>query len=81
MRPAHIHAIVTTSGFQRLVAPIFVEGAPYLETDATFGAKPLLMVHLVPVEDALRAPEPGFPNSRFYQVEFDFVWVEEEACN
>lgn len=38
-RPAHTHFLVTAPGFQKLVTHIFVEGDPYLESDAVFGVK------------------------------------------
>jgi hydroxyquinol 1,2-dioxygenase len=42
-RPAHIHFMITASGFQRLVTHIFVDGSPYLDSDAVFGVKASLI--------------------------------------
>jgi hydroxyquinol 1,2-dioxygenase len=39
-RPAHTHFIVTAPGFQRIVTHTFVEGDPYLGSDAVFGVRP-----------------------------------------
>lgn len=44
MRPAHIHFMVRAPGYQTLITHIFVEGDPYLETDAVFGVKGSLVV-------------------------------------
>ena len=44
-RPAHTHFLVTAPGFQRLVTHTFVEGDPFLESDAVFGVKETLIAH------------------------------------
>ncbi|MBL4761752.1 MAG: intradiol ring-cleavage dioxygenase [Gammaproteobacteria bacterium] len=44
MRPAHIHYIVQAPGYETLVTHIFVDGDPYLESDAVFGVKNSLIV-------------------------------------
>lgn len=44
MRPAHIHFILTAPGYERLVTHIFVDGDPYLDSDAVFGVKEPLIV-------------------------------------
>ncbi|MCB1336354.1 MAG: intradiol ring-cleavage dioxygenase [Maritimibacter sp.] len=44
MRPAHIHYIVTAPGYETLVTHIFVDGDPYLDSDAVFGVKESLIV-------------------------------------
>ena len=44
MRPAHIHFMVRAPGFRPLTTHIFVEGDPYLESDAVFGVKDSLVV-------------------------------------
>lgn len=42
-RPAHMHFLVTAPGFQRVVTHTFVEGDPYLTSDAVFGVKQSLI--------------------------------------
>lgn len=42
-RPAHMHFLVTASGFQRLVTHTFVGGDTYLDSDAVFGVKSTLI--------------------------------------
>ena len=44
MRPAHIHFMVRAPGHRPLTTHIFVEGDPYLESDAVFGVKDSLVV-------------------------------------
>jgi len=34
MRPAHMHAIVSAPGYQQVITHVFVEGDPYLDSDA-----------------------------------------------
>ena len=38
-RPAHIHVIVSAPGYQSVTTHIFVEGDPYLDSDAVFAVK------------------------------------------
>lgn len=44
MRPSHIHFLVTKPGYETLVTHIFVEGDPYIDSDAVFGVKESLIV-------------------------------------
>ncbi len=46
-RPAHIHFIISADGFQPVTTHLFVEGDPYLESDAVFGVKNALIVPFV----------------------------------
>ena len=43
-RPAHIHFIVAAEGFDTITTHIFVEGDPYLDSDAVFGVKESLVI-------------------------------------
>jgi protocatechuate 3,4-dioxygenase beta subunit len=43
-RPAHIHFIVQAAGFRPVTTHIFVDGDPYLDSDAVFGVKESLIV-------------------------------------
>ncbi|MDE4133661.1 intradiol ring-cleavage dioxygenase [Phaeobacter sp. QD34_3] len=42
-RPAHMHFLVHASGFESVTTHTFVEGDPYLESDAVFGVKKSLI--------------------------------------
>jgi len=43
-RPAHIHFMIGSPGFETLVTHLFVDGDPYLDSDAVFGVKQSLVV-------------------------------------
>jgi catechol 1,2-dioxygenase len=61
MRPAHIHFIVSAPGFETLTTHIFVEGDPYLDSDAVFGVKDALVLPFRKVDDAERSERYGVP--------------------
>ena len=72
MRPAHIHFMVQAAGYEPLITHIFVEGDPYLESDAVFGVKGSLVVdfglnHSASDAAALDVATP------FIDVNFDIV--------
>lgn len=50
-RPAHIHFMIGKAGYDTLVTHLFIEGDQYLESDAVFGVKPQLIVHLETADD------------------------------
>jgi catechol 1,2-dioxygenase len=43
-RPAHVHFMISASGYRTLVTHLFLSGDAYLESDAVFGVKPSLIV-------------------------------------
>jgi hydroxyquinol 1,2-dioxygenase len=45
-RPAHIHFMIAHPGYDTLVTHLFVDGDPYLDSDAVFGVKQSLIVSL-----------------------------------
>jgi hydroxyquinol 1,2-dioxygenase len=55
-RPAHVHFMVEAPGFRRLVTHVFVDGDPYLDSDAVFGVKESL-VDAYPAQPAGMAPD------------------------
>lgn len=55
MRPAHIHFMVSAPGRENLVTHIFVEGDPYIDSDAVFGVKESLIVPFHRSEGGWRA--------------------------
>lgn len=64
-RPAHMHFLVTVPGCQPLVTHTFVEGDPYLESDAVFGVKETLIARYEPTDGEETA----------WRSTFDFVLV------
>jgi len=57
-RPAHIHFMIAQPGYDTLVTHLFDDNDPYLDSDAVFGVKQSLIVHL---EDG-KGPAPGRPD-------------------
>ena len=74
-RPAHIHFQVSAPGLRTVTTHVFVEGSPYLESDAVFGVKESLVHEFPEVDDDAAARAYGVPNP-FRAV--DFVVVLEE---
>jgi hydroxyquinol 1,2-dioxygenase len=71
-RPAHIHFMISAEGCERLVTHVFVEGDPYLDSDAVFGVKQSL-VKTFPSRDAGEEPD-GKPIDRpHHHLAYDFV--------
>jgi catechol 1,2-dioxygenase len=74
MRPAHIHVIAGAPGYESVTTHIFVEGDPYLDSDAVFGVKDSLVVPFVLHDDPAEAKRLGLPNP-FFTAEHDFTLV------
>jgi len=74
MRPAHVHFIVSAAGYQDVTTHVFVNGDPYLDSDAVFGVKESLIVPFVRHDDPAAAERLGLGNP-FYTAEYDFVLV------
>jgi protocatechuate 3,4-dioxygenase beta subunit len=70
-RPAHIHFIVSAPGHRPVVTHLFVEGDPYLDSDAVFGTKESLVVPFTPGDPAAAA-EHGV-SAPYTTVSYDFV--------
>ena len=71
MRPAHMHAIVSAPGYQQVITHVFVEGDPYLESDAVFAVKNSLVAKYRKVTSAEEAKKLGMPNP-FLRLDWDF---------
>jgi hydroxyquinol 1,2-dioxygenase len=71
MRPAHMHAIVSAPGYQQVITHVFVEGDPYLDSDAVFAVKDSLVAKYKKVSDAAEAKKLGMPNP-FLKLTWDF---------
>jgi catechol 1,2-dioxygenase len=68
-RAAHIHLEVSAPGLRTLTTHLFVEGSPYLDSDAVFGVKAALIRRFVLVDDPEHAARAGLPNP-FRTVDF-----------
>jgi hydroxyquinol 1,2-dioxygenase len=71
-RPAHIHFIVSASGYRPLTTHIFVAGSPYIESDAVFAVKKSLITEFTPVDDPEQAVLYGLTGP-FQRASFDIV--------
>lgn len=70
-RPAHIHFIVSAPGYARVVTHLFVEGDPYLDSDAVFGVKNSLVVAFEE-HPAGVAPDGTRTEGAFHTASYDF---------
>ena len=71
-RPAHVHFIVSAEGFESVTTELFVEGDPYIDSDAVFGVRESLVVPFVRHDSADEAAALQV-SAPFYTVDFDFV--------
>lgn len=71
-RPAHVHFIVSAEGYKPVTTELFVEGDPYLDSDAVFGVRESLVVPFVWNDSKEDAARLGVPVP-FYIVDYDFV--------
>jgi catechol 1,2-dioxygenase len=69
-RPAHIHFLVRSDGYRPVATHVFVDGSPYLDSDAVFGVKDSLVRSFPTVDDPDRAARVGLANP-FRAVHFD----------
>jgi hydroxyquinol 1,2-dioxygenase len=51
MRPGHLHLRVEAPGHHPLTTHAFVQGDPYLDSDAAFAVKPEIVVGFTPCDD------------------------------
>jgi hydroxyquinol 1,2-dioxygenase len=73
-RPAHTHMIVSAPGFQSVTTHVFVEGDPYLDSDAVFAVKNSLVAPFVRHEPG-SAPDGKRVQRPYYTVQYDFGLV------
>jgi catechol 1,2-dioxygenase len=77
-RPAHLHYIIKSAGFEPLTTHIFDPDDPYINSDAVFGVKQSLLAEFKRVDDAERARTLGFARV-FWEVTADFVLAKKRA--
>jgi hydroxyquinol 1,2-dioxygenase len=78
MRPAHMHAIVSAPGYEQVITHVFVDGDPYLDSDAVFAVKDSLIGHYTEVDSPEEAKRLGMP-CPFTRLEFDFHLAPESG--
>lgn len=73
-RPAHVHAIVSAPGYEKVATHLFVRGDAYLDSDAVFGVKQSLVVDFKP-HPAGQTPDGKKSTAPFCTAEYDFRLV------
>ena len=77
-RPAHTHMILSAPGYEPVTTHVFVEGDPYLESDAVFAVKNSLVVDFVRHEPGV-APDGTRMERAYYTVQYDFGLMPKRA--
>ena len=71
-RPAHLHFMIRTPGYETLITHIFKAGGTYLDSDAVFGVRSSLIVDWKPNAPGV-TPDGSKSDAEFYTVHYDFV--------
>ena len=71
-RPAHIHFVVSADGYEPVTTHIFDRTDPYLESDAVFAVKDLLICDFVRHETPGAEAAGSASRRPYYTAEFDF---------
>jgi protocatechuate 3,4-dioxygenase beta subunit len=77
-RPGHIHFMLQTPGYDKLVTALYPRGDPYESSDPVFGVKDLLIVDLGYVDEVL-AEKYGVPVG-MKLLTYDFVLASDEEA-
>lgn len=70
-RPAHVHFMISAPGYETLVTHVFVEGDPYLGSDAVFGVKRSL-IRAFTHEPPGTAPDGRRMDAAWRRLRYDF---------
>lgn len=70
-RPAHLHFMVKAEGYEPLITHVFVNGDPYLDSDAVFATKESLVGDFITCNDAAEAQRYGI-EAPYSRLAFDF---------
>jgi hydroxyquinol 1,2-dioxygenase len=73
-RPAHTHMILSAPGYETVTTHVFVEGDPYLESDAVFAVKNSLVVEFKEHQPGI-APDGKRMDKPYCTVQYDFGLV------
>ncbi len=73
-RPAHVHAIISAPGYEKVATHLFVKGDAYLDSDAVFGVKQSLVVDFKP-HPAGPTPDGGKSAAPYCTAEYNFKLV------
>lgn len=72
MRPAHMHFMIETPGYERLVTHVFRDNDRHLDTDAVFGVRSSLITHWQR-HDTEATPDGQRAVGPYYTLDFQFV--------
>jgi hydroxyquinol 1,2-dioxygenase len=70
-RPAHLHFIVAAPGYAAVTTHLFVDGDPYLDSDAVFGVKNSLVLSFARRPPGA-APDGSVLTQPFHEAAYDF---------
>jgi len=76
MRPAHLHFLIFKPGFKTLISQVYVNGAPYLDSDVQFGVTRALVGDYVRHEGNPPAPDV---KGEWYSLDYSFGMEKGEA--
>jgi hydroxyquinol 1,2-dioxygenase len=71
-RPAHLHFLITATGYQTLITHLFKKDTRYIESDVVFGVKEELIVEFKK-QPAGKTPTGEISDKPFLVVNYDFV--------
>lgn len=72
-RPAHIHFLLDSPGYHRIITHLFQKGDQYIDTDVVYGVKEPLIVEFQKKKAGEKAPNGDVMNTPFYVVHYDFT--------
>jgi hydroxyquinol 1,2-dioxygenase len=72
MRPAHIHFRVTAPGYDPLITHVFVEGDPWLDSDAVFGVRSSCIARFIRHDAGDAMPWGSQGSTPFYTLTYVF---------
>jgi len=79
VRPSHLHVMIHTPGYHKLITALYPEGDPYLSSDVVSGVKKSLVVKLTEIDDEAEALKRGFQKgTKFKLLNYDFVLLTED---
>jgi hydroxyquinol 1,2-dioxygenase len=70
-RPAHVHFMISSPGYETLVTHVFVAGDQYLDSDAVFGVKNSLISEF-PEHPPGRMPDGVESDEPWRHLSYDF---------
>jgi len=72
-RPAHIHFLLDSPGYHRIITHLFQKGDQYIDTDVVYGVKEPLIVEFQKKKAGETAPNGEVMKVPFYVVNYDFT--------